>query len=252
MDKFTWISDNHGNHQDDRTVEAFLEFQQDFKPTIRIHGGDCYDLACLRKGASQEEKAEKLDKDMAAGDAVLKSYFKDTYSRNIFLWGNHDDRLYQLQSSAKVDGLHHEISTRLIKDVEGLLKNLNCESIHYDAAQGVKIGKLSFFHGFHHNEHAAKKHAEIYSDCIFGHIHTDLIQSVRKMDIGTGDRAAHGHSAPCACSTDPSYMKRFTSKLRWTQGWLYGFIDNDGSYEVYCAKKNSKGKFNAVRTFFEY
>ena len=50
------MGDNHGNHADQDTLEAVLDFCKDFKPHYRVHLGDNWDLACLRKGVGQQDK----------------------------------------------------------------------------------------------------------------------------------------------------------------------------------------------------
>jgi hypothetical protein len=47
------------------------------------------------------------------------------------------------------------------------------------------------------------------------------------------------------------YVNAKTAKLRWGQGWAYGTIFPDGSYEVFQARKVA-GKFRCASEISEY
>ena len=59
-ERFIAVADNHGEEIDQLVAEAVLNFINDYRPTIRIHLGDAFDLKNLRKGASDEEKMASL------------------------------------------------------------------------------------------------------------------------------------------------------------------------------------------------
>ena len=48
------MGDNHGNHADPDTLKAVLAFCKDFKPHHRVHLGDNWDFAALRKGVDRK------------------------------------------------------------------------------------------------------------------------------------------------------------------------------------------------------
>jgi len=56
--KFIVAGDNHGELGCPIAIKKFLDFCEDWKPHYKIHLGDVFDFACLRRGASQEEKAD--------------------------------------------------------------------------------------------------------------------------------------------------------------------------------------------------
>src|SRR6476469_5531291 len=103
--------DNHGNEADKSAVKAFFEFNKWFKPEIRVHGGDCFNFAALRKGASDEEKREGIRQDVDAGIDFIKQ-FEPTH----FLRGNHDERLWDASKSD--DGKLADFGNYLITDIE--------------------------------------------------------------------------------------------------------------------------------------
>ena len=87
--------------QDDASVAALWDFIDDWKPAIRVHAADAWDFRNLRRGASDDEKADSLVDDWHAGTDVLERFF-DGGKRNHFLRGNHDERLWYFRSSANM------------------------------------------------------------------------------------------------------------------------------------------------------
>jgi hypothetical protein len=84
-----WMAcgDNHGDMQDDRAVAACLEFSKTWKPEIRVHWGDGFDLRCFRKNASQEESRDSIKADVEKG-----LEFIGKYKPTVYLRGNHCER----------------------------------------------------------------------------------------------------------------------------------------------------------------
>ena len=48
--------DVHGDQQDKKACEVFFKFAKDWKPEIRVMGGDLFDFRPLRKKASEDER----------------------------------------------------------------------------------------------------------------------------------------------------------------------------------------------------
>ena len=70
--RFVAFGDNHGDMADDNAVEALVEFIKDYKPTVRVHLGDCFDFRSLRRGVGNDaEGAESLAADIAGGEYTL-------------------------------------------------------------------------------------------------------------------------------------------------------------------------------------
>jgi hypothetical protein len=226
---FVITTDNHGDMQDDATVAALFDFIGDFKPKIRVHAGDCWDFRNLRRGASDEEKAASLEGDWEAGTDLFLRFFSGGWE-NYFLFGNHDDRLFQFQRSAK--GVLRDYATDGIKRVEKLCKKRRVTTFPYDSALGIlKLGDLSVLHGYHAGVNAARHHANVYGNCVFGHVHTAESAPVASL------KPAEARSIPCTCIRDMDYCNARTGKLRWAQGWAYGLLFDDNSYHLEVARK---------------
>ena len=228
-ERFIVVTDTHGDMQDDATVEGIYSFIGDFRPTIRVHAGDAFDFRNLRRGASDEEKADSLEDDWQMGSELLSRIF-DGGKKNFFLRGNHDERLWDFRRNSS--GLVRDYAHDGIKRVEGLVRKTGSKMLPYDASAGVlRLGKLSIIHGYHAGANACRQHAGIYGNCIFGHVHTIESAPVASLE------PAEARSIGCACKRDMDYINKKTGKLRWGQGWAYGEVFQDGSYQLFQARK---------------
>ena len=235
--RFVVVSDNHGDMQDDNSVAALWDFLKDYKPVTRVHAGDNWDFRNLRRGASDEEKAESLAEDWEAGNDFLRRFF-DGGKENHFLRGNHDERMWDFRGSAT--GLLRDYATDGVKRIEGIAKAAKAKMLPYDSALGVlNLGKLSVLHGYHAGASACRQHANIYRNCIFGHVHT--IESAPVPAI----EPAEARSIGCMCRRDMDYINKKTGKLRWANGWAYGLLFPDGSYQLFQTR-NINGNFYAA------
>jgi len=241
--RFVVASDNHGDLADPESAAALFAFIADFKPQIRVHAGDNWDFRNLRKGASDEEKAGTLEDDWEHGADFMRRFF-DGGKRNHFLRGNHDERLWHFERSCS--GLVRDYAREGIRRVEGLVKRSNAIMQPYDSRLGIlDLGKLRVLHGYHAGIGAARHHAAIYGNCIFGHVHTIESAPVASLE------PAEARSIGCLCAADIDYINAKTGKLRWAQGWAYGVLFSDGTYQLSTTRKIN-GKFYAATDFKAY
>lgn len=241
--RFIVVSDNHGDMADEASVGALWTFMKEWKPEIRVHAGDNYDFRNLRKGASDEEKAASLADDWEAGNDFLRRFF-DGGASNHFLRGNHDERLYEFRNSCS--GMLRDYATDGIKQMEAMVKKCRAKMLPYDSDLGVlDLGKLSVLHGFHAGVGACRTHAAIYGNAIFGHVHTIETASVASRE------PAEARSIGCLCKRDMDYVNKKTGKLRWAQGWAYGLLFPDGTYQLFQTR-NIGGQFYAATEIKTY
>lgn len=206
--RFAFAADNHGNHVCPRTAGVFFDFLKAWKPAIRIHGGDCFDFAALRKGASDEEQRGTLRDDLDAGLAFLDQ-FKPTH----FLRGNHDERLWDLSTSD--DGPLADLANSFIRDIDDALKGVRVYPYH--KRDGIcRIGDTAFMHGYQCGMNAARNAAMAYGKCVIGHVHTSDEQRAARHDDATG------HSSGALCILDQRYNRAHVGTLRQNNGWVYG------------------------------
>ena len=228
--RFCIVGDTHGDEIDPVCEDAFFAWLSDWNPEIRIHSGDLFDFSAIRNGASQEDKAKSMKPDYDAGMRFARKLFAGG-EQKFLLRGNHDERLWDLQF--KQDGVLKDHAEKQINEIGKFMKRWGVKMLPYDARLGVlRIGKLQVIHGFRSGVGAAKAHATIYRGCIFGHTHSQDIAPVENLN---GPALAMGTG--CMCKIDMPYNARQTNKLRHQQGWVYGVLYPDGSYQAFQAKR---------------
>lgn len=225
-DPFIIIGDNHGDQIDYTTTKALFAHIDDFKPTIRIHLGDNWDFRNLRKGASDDEKAGSLEDDWTSGCEFLREFF-DGGRQNYFLRGNHDERIYRLQSSAV--GVMRDYASDCVKRLEGVVKRAKAQMLPYDSRLGIlRVGHLKGVHGYFSGRNAMSRHAAVYGNVICGHIHT-----IESYPVESDNGPMEARSVGCICKIDMDYNQHMPNKLRHRNGWSYGHLFSDGTYQIY-------------------
>jgi hypothetical protein len=221
--RFIIAYDSHGDQADEHAVAAFKEFCKWWKPTIKIHGGDAFDLRCLRGGASAEEKQEGLKADVECGMDFLR-WFKPDY----FLLGNHDYRLVRAAQSAGNQTMREYCSLLLDQIADGLP---GTKIIPYGKRQGVlKLGDYRIIHGYHSGIYAARMAAQLYGNVIMGHIHTPTYFENPHIDGSTG------YSSGSLCQMDMDYNIGHPNTLRQAHGWIYGLLTAREKLIPYASK----------------
>lgn len=239
--RFVVASDSHGDEVDPTTAKALFSFIADFKPQIRIHAGDAWDFRNLRRGASDDEKAHSLEADWDAGSDFLAQFF-DGGKENHFLRGNHDERLWRFADSAT--GLLRDYAKEGIARVEKLTAKSRAKMLPYDSRLGVlRLGNLKVIHGYAAGIGAARKHAIVYRNCLFGHTHnTDVAASE------TDEGIAEARGIGACCRLDMGYNAHMTGKLRHQNAFCYGLLFENGTYQINQAKKIN-GRFYVASDF---
>ena len=239
--RFVVAADPHGDEIDTETERALFAFIADFKPQVRIHAGDNWDFRNLRRGASDDEKAHSLQDDWDMGAEFMRRFF-DGGTENHFLRGNHDERLWMFAESAS--GLLRDYATDGIKRVEALVKRSRAKMLPYDSRLGVlNVGELRVIHGYAAGIGAARKHAIVYGNCLFGHTHN---ADVAGSENCAGVAEARGIGA--CCKLDMPYNAHQTAKLRHQNAFCYGLLFDDGTYQLNQAKKIG-GRFYVASDF---
>jgi hypothetical protein len=212
------MGDNHGNHADPETLKAVLAFCKDFKPHHRVHLGDNWDFAALRKGVGREDRESSwaaLKEDVEAGVQWL-----DQYRPTHFLMGNHEHRVRDLihgtDSITRLESLQ-DIDRQMRK----ALRNSGCRVIkEYTVNQNfIDIGPVTFTHGFYHGNDAIVKTAHRFNSgpgraVVMGHLHRAEQHNLERR--GGGAVWICG----CACDLSLQYAERRPSTLRWQNSFM--------------------------------
>lgn len=228
-----WIfcSDVHGDQLDLKANKALFKFIDEFKPVIRVAGGDIWDMAALRKKASEEEKRCSIRIDYEMG----REWFL-RFKPNHFLLGNHDKRLFDLAEAGK--GPISDYAAVLTNEIRGDCTKLKCPIYPWHKRDGIaRIGNLKCLHGFATGIGAARRMAQVYGACVFGHGHSPMFASIEGLEARTGRMSG------CLSKLDLEYVDASLGSLNWRHGWLYGVVnEKTGDYHCWSAEE-IEGKF---------
>ena len=213
--KFVYLPDPHGHHVNAKAWGVAKAFIADYRPERIVIGGDFMDLGPLRKGASTEEMNQRMQPDFEAGMKILQ----DVMPTDVLL-GNHDQRLFD---TARDDpGLVGDFCDHLSRRLTKWCKSHGIKLTPYHANKFVKLGnQLKALHGNCANMHSAKKMADVYGCCVFGHVHR--VQYYRTHSIDRREAWACG----CLCDVWQPYNERRQATLSHNHGFAYG---------EYCSK----------------
>jgi len=235
--------DVHGDKQDAKACKVFFDFAKDWKPDIRVMGGDLFDFRPLRRKAGEEERRESMRADFEAGVQWLKEFKPNHYLR-----GNHCERLWELAAADK--GVESDYAFQGVHEIETLTERLKCKVYPYHKKRGVaRLGTtLSIIHGFASGVNCARETARQYSagTVLFGHVHVIDSHSTASIDR----RVAH--CCGCLCDLDMPYATRSPGTLRQAHGFSYGVVHKKtGKHHVWLAEGQS-GKWVIPSDVTEY
>jgi predicted phosphodiesterase len=203
---------SHGKHICPKAKTAVLEAKRKFKPDITIHLGDAIDTAAFRSGARgiDADSAEPVAPDIDGGLMFLKEL-----RPQVFLCGNHEARLWHLQSSP--NAVIAYASNRAIQHIEDGCAKIGTRIIPYDGIfQKYMIGDVLFTHGTFYNEMAARDMAEAYGGkVVFAHTHRAMQAPGRTM------KPSHGY---CVGTLTRKREMTYASCRRATMGWGMGVV----------------------------
>ena len=222
--KWLAVFDNHGDMVDASTCAALWEFIKIYKPEIRVHGGDCFDLRCLRRKADDDERRDSMEADIDAGLDFMRRL-----KPNVWLRGNHDERLWDLAKQG--DGKLRQLAGLLIDRV---IDNIGdgVEIKPYNKREGVaRIGSLKIIHGYHSGLTAARQAGLIWGNVAMGHVHRFSTAPI------PGLERRNGRTVGCMCKPDMDYNRASANTLDHENGWLYGLVWPNGDYLAYEARR---------------
>lgn len=242
-ERFAAVADNHGDQIDPVCEEALFRWLPKWKPDVVIHAGDNFNFSPLRKKASEAERAESMESDIEAGQSFFKRLFSFGRKR-VFLRGNHDERLWDLAKDGT--GLLRDKANDEVSRIEKLCKEQHVEMLPYDVDDGVwNYGHLRVIHGYAAGKNAGTRHAQAYGNCIYGHTHT---QDVTPVEDHNGPSVALGIG--CLLRIKQVYARANLGRLRHQNGWVYGIIFADGTYQIFTVKRVNN-KFYAAENIIE-
>lgn len=215
--RFVVGTDNHGNLGCHDAIGKFLAFVEQWNPHYRIHLGDCFDFAGLRKKASPEERAERLSVDYRAGLDFL-----DAYRPHYLTLGNHDWRLWRASDEFS-EGILSDLCRQQADALEGELRSRKIKWCQWGVGNFLTMpeGGPKLLHGYRATMAPAKAHWDNWGPNLHGHVHKPDSYNARHIDGGIS------MSVPCLADLSRlSYANGTPAKLAWRQGWAYGMIES--------------------------
>lgn len=226
--------DFHGDYHSPKTKAAFLKFLKDFKPVVRVFGGDLWDFRALRNRASEDERRESMLADFAEGKLFLEE-FKPQW----FLRGNHDERLWLAAESQ--NGIIADAATNGVNEIEKFCEKLGCIIRPYHKSKGYcTIGNLTVMHGFDLGGiNALRAHAQIYGSCLIGHFHR-----AEELSVPFHRQPLRAWISPALCKLDMEYASRHPRTLSQKSGWAWGYVNlKTGEYKTFLAVEENGSYF---------
>lgn len=224
-ERAVYVGDNHGSLVCPKAVEVLKRFIDDWKPKHRIHVGDLWDFAGLRKKASAEEKQIGISYDYNCGLEFL-----DWFQPQMLLLGNHDWRLWRAADELS-EGVLADLCRMQADKAEDALRKRRIEWRQYGVANYLTLpmGGPRFIHGYRSTMYPARAHHDNWGPCIAGHVH--------KPDTYTARHVDGGKSLTLGCLADLSkltYADQTPAKLGWRQGFAYGLHNTKtGAWEAW-------------------
>lgn len=238
--RWMYFTDPHGNKIDPATRDAALRHRDAFKPDMVIHGGDNFDFAALRKGASSSEANESVRADVEAGVKFLRDFAPD-----VFLMGNHDRRVVET-AAEHADGKVRDYCKDIHEQIMDECASLRCEVYAHDVFDGVfKWGGYSWIHNFNSPKHLAYQMGMQFGNSIGGHAH--------RFEECHPDREDRPSAYLCGCMMnirEAKYARHKTGIYRWQNGWMYGWMFDD-NLVVQSVKRGPDGSFRIPTDFAE-
>jgi hypothetical protein len=141
--------------------------------------------------------------------------FLREYRPDIFLCGNHEARLWHLQSSP--NAVIAYASNRAIQHIEDGCAKIGTRIIPYDGIyQQYRRSDVTFNHGTFYNESCARDMAEAYGGkVVFAHTHRAMQATGRTM------KASHGY---CVGTLTRKREMTYASFRRATMAWGMGIV----------------------------
>lgn len=209
--KFLAVGCSHGQMADPKALAAVLKFKEVFKPDFTAHLGDAFDTTAFRSGAKgTKDEVEPIDPDIASG-----LDFIEKLRPNLFMFGNHEDRLTSLSSHP--NAIIACCASKIVHEIKTVCAKLKCAVVDYSYRQVFTLGNYKMMHGTIYTEHAARDHAELHGNVIHAHCHRAMMATGRRSDAPVG--------VSVGCLMDPakaSYAKNRKSTYAWSQGFAWG------------------------------
>lgn len=217
VEKILFIPDTHVPYHDKRAFDLVMKVGEMFKPDHVIILGDFIDMYTVSSHSKDPNRALKLEFELNEAKKELKRVKGLGAKNNVFVSGNHEDRLTRYLQD-KAPELFNIIS---IPHLLGLDK-MGFEYIPYK--QHYKLGKLYITHDCGNaGRQAAFKALETFQhNVVIGHTH-------RLNYIVEGNASGEAHLGAMfgwlGDEKEADYMHRIKASRDWAKGFGIGYLE---------------------------
>lgn len=217
LEKILFIPDCHIPYQDKRAFQIMMKVAKVFKPNHVIIMGDFIDMYSVSSHDKNPRRANRLELEVADTIESLKEVKKLGAKNNVFIAGNHEDRLtrYLMQ---KAPELFDTVNIQKILELDKLGFSYIPYRSHY------KIGKLFVTHDTGKAGVNAHKQAldAYHRSVVIGHTHRFgmIIQG-----DADGDRHVGAMFGWLGDIKKVDYMHNINAIKDWSLGFGVGYLD---------------------------
>lgn len=218
-----WVGfDRHYPESDPLVDKIVAEFLADFKPQIRVAGGDW--INCDQISNFNNESESDLLNEFDDTIRIL-----NTWKITHYFEGNHEERIRRI-------GGNLDKRLRSLADLQRNLKlrEKRITFLPYHPIAGIlQIGNLKVLHGWYFNEYFARKTAETYGTSVFGHAHRfQVFQPCSAFDTRVG------FGIGMLGNTVQSYVQDRAPR-GWAQGFAFGYLYRNDWFDLYPVRINA-------------
>lgn len=217
MDKkyFVIAGDIHFPYQDDKAIDAFLDFIASKRIDIIILNGDILDFYDVSSFDKRPDRINSLQKELDLSYKFMSELrAMKPEAKIVFVKGNHSYRVERYLMK------HPELYSLNNLKLPNLLR-LDELGIEYQDKE-YRLGSLKIIHGDmvrKFSGYTARGELEKH-DCSGVNSHTHRLSCYY---YKTPERYLAWFEAGCLCDINPEYV----DNPNWQQGFLYGYIEKD-------------------------
>lgn len=230
--RMTAQPDTHMKNRDQKAVNSYLEFVEEYKPHIALIGGDLMDAEGVSHWPSGGLEPRQFIPEVLETREFLDELRKRAgeEAEIIYIEGNHEDWIKQAMAAKMPEFFFGLEDLGLLPDLKALLC-LDQRRIDLIPVNDIlRIGKANFTHGLYTGPSHPKKHLDVVKGNIYYfHVH-DFLSTHQPSMNGFIEAASMG----CLCRLDAPFLKGKPNN--WGHGFGIFEFRRDGSYSFYCVK----------------
>lgn len=216
LKKVLFIPDTHRPYHNKKAWALMLKAAKKLRPDVVVVLGDFADFYAVSSHSKDPARAFKLEEELSDVKIGLKELESLGAKENIFIAGNHEDRLWRYMQD-KAPELNHLIS---IPKVLGLEKNWEYVPYRSD----YRLGKLYLTH----DVGSAGRNSILR--CLDSYQHSNVTGHTHRLAYVVEGNAAGEQKIAAQFGwlgdTDAAdYMHRMKARKDWSLGFGVGFLD---------------------------